>query len=75
MSRATEKENPAQIATVENLKTAYSDEGKKAIHALQQAAIKNENMFDVLMQAAKYCSLGEFTAAMFEVVGHHRRNM
>jgi hypothetical protein len=42
---------------------------------LQQAAIKNENMFAVLMEATKYCSLGQLTAAMFEVGGQYRRNM
>lgn len=39
------------------------------------AAVKNENMFEVLMEATKYCSLGQLTAAMFEVGGQYRRNM
>lgn len=42
---------------------------------LQQAAIRNENMFEVLMEATKYCSLGQLTAAMFEVGGQYSRNM
>ncbi len=41
----------------------------------EQAAIKNENMFAVLMEACKYCSLGQLTEAMFEVGGQYRRNM
>ena len=80
--RATEEEKEAQdlsrlsgIATVENLKAAYADESTKALHDLQQAAIKNENMFAVLMEACKYCSLGQLTEAMFEVGGQYRRNM
>ncbi|MDX9749785.1 MAG: methylmalonyl-CoA mutase family protein [Flavobacteriales bacterium] len=73
--RATEEEKEAQIATVENLKRAYADEAAKAIKDLQQAAIRNENMFEVLMEACKYCSLGQLTAAMFEVGGQYRRNM
>ncbi len=36
---------------------------------------RNENMFAVLMEATKYCSLGQLTAAMFEVGGQYRRNM
>jgi len=60
---------------VENLRAAYSAEAEKAIKDLQQAAIKNENMFEVLMEATKYCSLGQLTAAMFEVGGQYRRNM
>ena len=73
--RATEEEKEAQIATVENLRAAYSAEAAKAIKDLQQAAIRNENMFEVLMEATKYCSLGQLTEAMFEVGGQYRRNM
>ena len=73
--RATEEEKEAQIATVENLKAAYAEESAKAIKDLQRAAVKNENMFEVLMEATKYCSLGQLTAAMFEVGGQYRRNM
>jgi len=73
--RATEEEKEAQIATVENLKKAYAEESAKAIKDLQHAAVKNENMFEVLMEATKYCSLGQLTAAMFEVGGQYRRNM
>ncbi|MBL7945232.1 MAG: hypothetical protein JNN32_04150 [Flavobacteriales bacterium] len=82
MIRATEEEKEAQtasaerwIATVENLRAAYSAEAEKAIKDLQQAAIRNENMFEVLMEATKYCSFRQWTAAMFEVGGQYRRNM
>lgn len=75
MIRATEEEKEAQIRTVENLKAAYAGEAAKAIKDLQQAAVRNENMFEVLMEATKYCSLGQLTAAMFEVGGQYRRNM
>ena len=73
--RATEEEKEAQIKTVENVQKAYETEGKAALRKLQEAAIKNENMFAVLMEATKYCSLGQLTAAMFEVGGQYRRNM
>ena len=73
--RATEEEKEAQIRTVENVQQAYAEEGKAALRKLQEAAIRNENMFEVLMEATKYCSLGQLTAAMFEVGGQYRRNM
>lgn len=47
---------------------------ERALQALPQAVIRNENMFEVLMEATKYNSLGQLTAAMFEV-GQYRRNM
>ena len=50
------------------------NERKKA-RTIEQAAIKNENLFAVLMEACKYCSLGQLTEAMFEVGGQYRRNM
>ena len=57
---------------MENLRAAYSEEAAKAIKDLQQAAIRNENMFAVLMEATKYCSLGQLTAALIEVGGSIR---
>ena len=41
----------------------------------QMLTIRNENKYAVLMEATKYCSLGQLTAAMFEVGGQYRRNM
>ena len=41
----------------------------------QMLTIRNENKYAVLMEATKYCSLGQFTQAMFEVGGQYRRNM
>jgi methylmalonyl-CoA mutase len=73
--RATEEEKEAQIATVENLKVAYAEESAEWLRKLQDAAVKNQNMFEALMEACKYCSLGQLTQAMFEVGGQYRRNM
>ena len=42
---------------------------------LIQAAINNENLFVVLVDAVRYCSLGQITTALFEVGGQYRRNM
>jgi len=42
---------------------------------LQQAVIDNQNVFNVLMDAVRVCSLGQITSALFEVGGQYRRNM
>jgi methylmalonyl-CoA mutase len=42
---------------------------------LKTAAIKNENLFEELMETVKYCSLGQITHALYEVGGQYRRNM
>ena len=42
---------------------------------LQQPVIENRNVFEVLMDAVRVCSLGQITNALFEVGGQCRRNM
>ena len=65
--RATEEEKKYQIENKEK--------SSVQIQKLQQAAIQNKNVFALLMEASKVCSLGEITNALFEVGGQYRRNM
>jgi len=71
--RATEEEKQYQIKTLENLQKA--NDTKALLKELQVKAIHNENIFEALMDVCKVCSLGEITAALFEVGGQYRRNM
>jgi methylmalonyl-CoA mutase len=73
--RATKEEKEFQIATLNLLKDAREEEANQWLEKLQQAAINNENMFEQLMEACKYCSLGQITSALFNVGGQYRRNM
>ncbi len=73
--RATEEEKLFQIKTLENLHLGNADKVKEQINLLQEAAIKNENLFELLMDATKYCTLGQITSGLFEVGGQYRRNM
>ncbi|AMO19761.1 methylmalonyl-CoA mutase family protein [Flavobacterium columnare] len=73
--RATEEEKQFQIKTLENLHTAKAKEVEGQIAIIQEAAIQNHNIFEKLMDAAKVCSLGQITSALFEVGGQYRRNM
>lgn len=73
--RATEEEKKYQIEMVSNLHKANDHVRLEAIKRVQQAAIHNKNVFEELMQAAKFCSLGQLTQAMFEVGGQYRRSM
>ncbi|NUM32101.1 MAG: cobalamin B12-binding domain-containing protein [Bacteroidetes bacterium] len=73
--RATEQEKKRQIKTIENLHNFYRDKSKEYLKRLQMAAVKNENVFEELMETVKYCSLGQITEALFEVGGQYRRNM
>ncbi|WP_442265745.1 methylmalonyl-CoA mutase family protein [Tenacibaculum sp. ZS6-P6] len=73
--RATEEEKLFQINTKENLNKANKQKVQDQLKIVQQAAIQNENIFECLMEAAKVCSLGQITSALFEVGGQYRRNM
>ena len=73
--RATEEEKQYQITMLNNLQKANADLVAQHLKTLQEAAIKNENIFDYLMEATKVCSLGQITASLFEVGGQYRRNM
>jgi methylmalonyl-CoA mutase len=73
--RATEEEKKAQIETVQNLQQRNRDEAKEQLRQLQLRAIQNKNVFEGIMEASKYCSLGQITNALFEVGGQYRRNM
>ncbi|GGE31415.1 methylmalonyl-CoA mutase family protein [Psychroflexus planctonicus] len=73
--RATEEEKEFQINTLNKLHTAYKNKASKYLGEVQDAAINNRNMFAELMEATKYCSLGQITEALFEVGGQYRRNM
>ena len=73
--RATEEEKQYQITMLNNLQKANADLVSQHLKTLQEAAIKNENIFDHLMEATKVCSLGQITASLFEVGGQYRRNM
>lgn len=73
--RATEEEKVEQIKGIEDLKSIHAEEAKAALRTLQLTAIENGNLFESLMEAAKYCSLGQMTNALYEVGGQYRRNM
>jgi isobutyryl-CoA mutase len=73
--RATEEEKQYQIEMLNNLHTANANKSKEVLARLQQVAIQNGNVFEQLMETVKYCSLGQITAALFEVGGQYRRNM
>ncbi|MBW3469625.1 methylmalonyl-CoA mutase family protein [Arthrospiribacter ruber] len=73
--RATKDEKEAQIQTLNILKKKNEKEAEKYLENLKEVAIQNGNIFDTLMEAAKYCSLGQITNALYEVGGQYRRNM
>jgi len=73
--RATSEEKEYQITMLKDLHEGNASKQEDIIRRLQTAAIQNDNLFEELMEACKYCSLGQITNALFEVGGQYRRNM
>ena len=73
--RSTPEEKEYQITMLNELKKGNEEKGKEMLKRLQQVAVLNQNIFAEMMEAVKYCSLGQITAALFEVGGQYRRNM
>ncbi|UZD23659.1 methylmalonyl-CoA mutase family protein [Algoriphagus halophytocola] len=73
--RAEKEEKEAQIETLNNLHASNPAKVEEHLEKLKQAAVQNHNIFVELMEAVKYCSLGQITHALYEVGGQYRRNM
>lgn len=73
--RATKEEKEYQIEMLRALQQRNAEKSEAMLKYMQETAIKNENIFESLMEVTKYCSLGQITNAMFEVGGQYRRNM
>jgi methylmalonyl-CoA mutase len=75
LQRSSNDEKDNQIVRLRDFKQRHHDEGQKVLERLRKAAIANENMFAVLMDAVRYCSLGTISDTLFDVGGQYRRNM
>jgi methylmalonyl-CoA mutase len=73
--RATEEEKKLQIKNLEDIHKLSAQETPNNLSGLQRVAVKNENLFEALMEVAKTCTLGQITNALFQVGGKYRRSM
>ena len=75
LARSTDDEKQNQLKRLNDFHARHADASSAMLKQLQQAVIANENVFAVLMDAVRVCSLGQITNALFEVGGQYRRNM
>ncbi len=75
ISRSTTEEKEFQIQSVHAFQERNTKEATTALEKLKQAAIRNRNIFSELMEVCKVASLGQISAALYEVGGQYRRNM
>jgi methylmalonyl-CoA mutase len=75
LARSTTEEKESQLARLADFHARHAAESPAMLKKLQQAVIDNGNVFAVLMDAVRCCSLGQITNALFEVGGQYRRSM
>ena len=73
--RSTEEEKQSQLRRLRDFQARHAQQAPAMLERLRQAVVKDENVFAVLMNAVRVCSLGQITHALFEVGGQYRRSM
>ncbi len=75
LARSTEAEKQSQLQRLAQFHEQHETAASQALQALKEAAIAGDNVFAVLMETVKVCSLGQITQALFEVGGQYRRHL
>ena len=75
LARSTDAEKQSQLDRLRAFHARHAAAAPAMLERLQQTAIEGGNVFEVLMDAVRCCSLGQITTALFEVGGQYRRNL
>ncbi|MET3506738.1 fused isobutyryl-CoA mutase/GTPase IcmF [Halalkalibacter oceani] len=75
LARATQAEKEQQIANLKAFHKKHAQQAPAALQALQHTAVTGGNIFAELMNTVQVASLGQITAALYQVGGQYRRNM
>ena len=75
LARSTEEEKQSQIKRLRDFQAKNASTAPAMLEKLKQTVIEDGNVFAVLVDAVKYCSLGQISSALYEVGGQYRRSM
>ncbi|MCP5268484.1 MAG: cobalamin B12-binding domain-containing protein [Zoogloeaceae bacterium] len=75
LARSTEEEKQSQIKRLRDFQQRNAAQSGAMLDKLRQAVIEDGNVFAVLVEAVRCCSLGQITSALYEVGGQYRRSM
>ncbi|MBL8397288.1 MAG: methylmalonyl-CoA mutase family protein [Candidatus Accumulibacter sp.] len=75
LARSTEEEKQSQLTRLQAFQQRNAGESAAMLERLKQTVIDNGNVFAVLIDAVRYCSLGQITTALYDVGGQYRRSM
>jgi methylmalonyl-CoA mutase len=73
--RSTDAEKQAAIDSLAAFHARNVGRAAPSLEVLRDVAVRHGNTFAALMEAAKHCSLGQISAALYGVGGQYRRNM
>ena len=75
LMRGTEEEKQGALDALARFHDEHEAEAPAMLERLREAVRRDDNVFEVLMDAVRVCSLGQITQTLFEVGGKYRRNM
>jgi methylmalonyl-CoA mutase len=75
LARSTDDEKQGQLTRLRDFQERHAADSAPMLKRLQQSVMDNANVFEVLIDAVRVCSLGQITRALFEVGGQYRRSM
>jgi len=75
LARSTDEEKQSQITRLRDFQTRNAAASGAMVERLKRTVIDNGNVFAVLIDAVRVCSLGQITTALYEVGGQYRRSM
>jgi len=75
LARSSEREKKSQLRRLAAFHKRNAKSAPAMLEHLKEVAQNEKNVFAVLVDAVRVCSLGQITKALFEVGGQYRRNM
>ncbi len=75
LARSSEQEKQSQIQRLQQFQERHQRHSEQALERIRQAVLHNRNIFVEIMDAVRYCSLGQISDTLYQVGGQYRRNM
>jgi isobutyryl-CoA mutase len=73
--RSTDQEKKYSIESLKEFHGRNEGVAPEALAELRRVAVEHGNTFEAMMEAAKVCSMGQISKALYGVGGQYRRNM
>ena len=75
LARSDDSEKQMQVDNLKAYQALYHDSSEDDLSDLKSITLAGGNTFESLMEAAKTCSLGQMSEALYGIGGLYRRNM